>query len=397
MAAERPQIFSRLWESRRFWAEHFRPKKTDLGLRSGNTSVMRLSLPDSKYHEHTQVAVFLKNLRDRLQALPGILNAGMVSCPLVSVPGFCPDTVFEIEGHPSSSGHLTDAEYRQVSPEFFRAAGIPLSEGRTFTDRDEIGLDDKHPHSGQVIVNRAFARRFFPTENALGKHVELHWFVGNNAQPTSLKYEVISVAGDALERPDAAAEPIFYLPIFAGDSTDISIVLHMANAATGVSAQAESIIHQLDPDLAVFGVQTVSQLVNDTIRSRKYMTLLFGVFAMLAIVLATVGLYGVVSWGVLQRRNETALRMAVGASATEVLKMIVLRGLRPTILGVMAGIPCALITLRVLRSLLFQVRPTDPFTFVVVPLLLVVVALLASFLPAIRAARIDPMMGLRVE
>ncbi len=369
----------------------------DLGLRATNTSVMRLSLPDLKYHERAQVSTFLKRLRDRLQSVPGIIDVGMISCPLVSVPGFCPDTIFEIEGHPSSSGHLRDAEYRQVSPRFFRAAGVPLLEGRAFTERDGIGLDDKHPHSGQVIVNRAFARRFFPSEKALGKRIELYWFVGNNAQQALLKYEIVGVAGDALERPDAAAAPIFYLPIFDGDSMEVNIVLHTVNAASGISALAESTIHQLDSELAVFGAQSVNQLVSGTIQSRKYMTLLFGAFAILAIVLATVGLYGVVSWGVLQRRSEIALRMAVGASRDDVLKMIVLKGLRPTILGVMAGIPCALMSLRVLRGQLFQVRPTDPFTFVAVPLLLVAVATLASLLPAIRAARIDPMIGLRVE
>ncbi len=146
-----------------------------------------------------------------------------------------------------------------------------------------------------------------------------------------------------------------------------------------------STIHQLDSDLAVFGVQTISQLVGDTIQGRRYMTLLFGAFAILAIVLANVGLYGTVSWGVLQRRNEIAIRIAIGASRNDVVKMVLLRGLRPTIAGVAAGIPCALLTLRFLRSLLFQIRPSDPLTFAAVPLLLLAIASLASFLPAIRA------------
>lgn len=369
----------------------------NLGLRISNTSVMKLSLPEAKYHERAQVSAFLKNLRNRLQSLPGMTDVGLSSCPLVSAPGYCPDTVFRIEGHSSPSGHLMDAEYRQVSPEFFRAAGMPLLEGRTFTERDGIGLDDNHLGSGQVIVNRAFAQRFFPTENALGKYIELYSFVGNNAKQSLLKYQVVGLAGDALGRPDAAAEPIFYLPIFDGDSNDINIVLHTAMPDSAVAAQAQAVIRQLDSDLAVFGVQTVSQLIGDTIQGRKYMTLLFGAFAILAIVLATVGLYGVVSWGVLQRQNEIAIRMAVGASRNDVVNMILLKGLRPTIAGLMVGIPCALLALRLLRTLLFQIRPTDPFTFVVVPLLLLAIAALASFLPAIRAARIDPTIGLRIE
>ncbi len=369
----------------------------DLGLRTTNTLVMRISLPDFKYHERAQVSSFLKTLQDRLQSAPGMKDVGFSSCPVVSVPGFCPDSVFQIEGHPSPSGHLMDAEYRQVSPGFFQAAGMPLLEGRTFTERDGIGLDDKNPHSGQVIINRAFAQRFLPSEHPIGKHIELDWFVGNNAKQTLLKYEIVGVAGNAIERPDAAVEPVFYLPIFDGDSDDVSIVLHTANASSGVSAEAQSIIHQVDSDLAVFGVQTVSELVDDTIQGRRYMTLLFGAFAILAIVLATVGLYGVVSWGVLQRRNEIAIRMAIGASAGEVLKMVLLNGLRPTISGLIVGLPCALLAARLLRSMLFQVGASDPFTFVAVPLLLLAIASLASLLPAMRAARIDPSIGLRIE
>ncbi len=156
-------------------------------------------------------------------------------------------------------------------------------------------------------------------------------------------------------------------------------------------------IHRLDSDLAVFGVQNMSEVVDDTIQGRKYMTLLFGSFALLAIILATVGLFGVVSWGVLQRRNEIAIRMTIGASTNHVLGMVVMKGLRPTIAGLVAGIPCALLGAQFLRSLLFQVRPADPFTFIAVSVLLLAVASTASLVPAARAARTDPLIGLRIE
>jgi predicted permease len=369
----------------------------DLGLRASNTLMMRVSLPESKYHDRPQVSAFLKNLEDRLHSVPGIKDVGLSSCPLVSVPGFCPDTVFQIQGHPSRSGHLMDAEYRQVNPHFFQAAGVPLLEGRAFTEQDGIGLDDKHPHSGRIIVNQAFVKRFLPLEKPIGKRIGLYWFVGNNPKQTSLRYEIIGVVGDALERPETSAEPIFYLPIFDGDSTDVSIVLNTAIPTRVFSNEARSIIHQLDSDLAVFGLQTMSESVDNTIKGRKYITLLFGAFAIVAIVLATVGLYGVVSWGVLQRTNEITIRMAMGASANNVLRMILLKALQPTMAGVIVGVPCALLAARLLRSFLFQVRPSDPFTFVVVPVLLLGVASFASFVPALRATRIDPMIGLRSE
>jgi predicted permease len=369
----------------------------NLGLRVNNTLVMRLSLPDSRYHERTQIVSFLRALQDRLKDVPGVTSVGLSSCPLVSGPGYCPDTVFQIEGHSSPAGHLTDAEYREVSPGFFRAAGMPVLNGRMFTERDGIGLDDTHPHSGQVIVNSAFARRFFPSETAIGKHIQLFWFVGNNTKESLLNYEIVGQVGNALARPDAPAGPIFYLPIFDGDSTDISIVLDTANEQTRVAAEAQGIIRQLDSDLAIFGVQSVSQPVEDTIQGRRYMTLLFGTFAALALVLATVGLYGVVSRGVLQRRNEIAVRMAIGATTKDVLTMVLSRGLRPTVAGVAIGIPVAILAARFLSSQLFQVGPSDPLTFALVSFILLVVALLACFLPAIRAVRIDPMIGLRLE
>ncbi|MGA8597433.1 MAG: ABC transporter permease [Bryobacteraceae bacterium] len=368
----------------------------DLGLRATNTLTMRFFLPDSKYHERAQASAFLKTLEDRLQSAPGVREVGLSSCAIVSVPGYCPDTVFQIEGHPSPSGHLTDAEYQEISPDFFRAAGVPLFAGRGFTVRDGIGLDDKNPHAGQVIINREFAKRFIPSENPIGKHIKLYWFVGNMAKQTLLNYEIVGIAGDALERPDAGVEPIFYLPILDGDATEINVVLHTV-AGSRVSAEARSIIRQLDPDLAVFGVQTVSELMDGTIHGRKYITLLFASFAVLAMALATVGLYGVVSWGVVERRNEIAIRMTIGATAGDVLKMIVLRGLRPVMTGVIVGLPCAAFAARLLRTQLFEIQPGDPFMFVAVPLLLVAIASLASFLPALRAVRVDPAAGLRVE
>ncbi len=369
----------------------------DLGLRTSNTLVMTVSLPDAKYHERAQVSAFLKDLQNRLQAIRGVADVGFSNCPLVSLPGYCPDTVFRIEGHPMPPGHMMDAEYRQVSPGFFRSAGMPLVAGRTFTERDGIGLDDQHPRPGQAIVNENFARRFLPSEVALGKQIELYWFVGNSRTQTLLKYEIVGVTRDALDRPDAGARPVFYLPMFDGDSGDVNIVLHTAGAGASIPAQARAAIHQLDSDLAVFGVHTVNEVVGETIQDRRHVAGLFGAFAILAIVLATVGLYGVVSSGVVQRRNEIAVRMAIGAGTGDVLRMVLLSGLRPAIAGVFAGIPCALAAGRFFRTLLFEIHPADPVTLAAVVLMLLACASLASIVPARRAARIDPTIGLRAE
>jgi putative ABC transport system permease protein len=370
---------------------------TDLGLRTEHTLAMRISLPDTRYRERTQVAAFLKELVDRLQSAPGVLDAGLSSCPTVTDPGFCPDTVFQIENQPSPAGRLRDAQYRAVDPSFFRASGIPLLQGRPFTSRDGIGLDDSQPHTGQVIINQALAKRFFAAQDPIGRYLTLYWFVGNNSERTLLRYEVIGVAANVLERPQAAAYPTFYVPILDGDFTDISVILHTTNTPRSIVTEARSIVHRMDADLPVFGIQLVSESVGETARDRQFTMTLIASLAGLAVVLAAVGLYGVVSWGVSQRVNEISIRMALGATFGEVRKMILLEGLRPALLGVAIGIPGAAFATGLLRSLLFQVRPFDPLTFVVVPLMLLAVAALASLLPAIRATRIDPTAGLRSE
>jgi len=370
---------------------------TDLGLRTEHTLAMRISLPETRYRERAQVSAFLKELVDRLQSTPGVLDAGLSSCPTVTEPGFCPDTVFQIEGQPSPAGRLRDAQYRAVDPNFFRASGIPFLQGRPFTSRDGIGLDDSRPHTGQVIINQALAKQFFQARNPLDKYITLDWFVGNNPERTRLRYEVVGVVANVLERPQAAAHPTFYVPILDGDFTDISVILHTTNNPHSVVTEARSIVHRMDADLPVFGTQLVSELVGETARDRQFTMSLIALLAGLAAILAAVGLYGVVSWGVSQRVNEICIRIALGATPGEVRKMILLKGLRPALVGVAIGIPCAALATGLLRSLLFQVSPVDPLTFAAVPLLLLVVAAVASWLPAIRATRIDPTAGLRSE
>jgi len=370
---------------------------TNLGLRTANTLTMRISLPETKYRERTQVSTFLKELSDQLKSAPGVLDVGLSSCPTVVLPGFCPDTVFQIENQPSPAGKLMDAQYRAVDPGFFRAAGIPLLQGRPFTVRDGIGLDDKHPHPGNVIINQALAKQFFAAQDPIGKYLTLYWFVGNNVERTRLRFRVIGIAANVLERPQGSTEPTFYVPILDGDSTDISIILHTTRDPDSIVAEARSIIHRMDADLSVFGVQSVRELIGETTRDTQFIMALFGLFGGLAIALAAVGLYGLVSWGVSQRVNEISIRIALGATRGEVRQMILIKGLRPALIGIAIGVPFTAFAASLLRNLLFQVRPVDPFTFIVVPLMLLGVAILASSLPAIRATRIDPNIGLRSE
>ena len=369
---------------------------TNLGLGTSNRLIMRLSLPDTRYHERLQVSSFLKELTAQLQSIPGVLGVGLSSCPAITLPGFCPDSVFQIEHRAPRAGHPMDAQYRGVNPDFFRAAGIPVLRGRAFTPSDGIGVDDKNPLPGAAVINQAFAREFFPTEDPIDRFITLYWFVGNNPERSVLRYRIVGISGDVLERPQTPAQPTFYLPLLDGDSTEVSIILHTAAGGT-VAGAARSVLQKIDPDLAVFGVQSMDESLHETTGDRQFVMTLLAAFAGMAMVLASVGLYGVVSWGVSQSVKEIAIRIALGANSGEVHRMVLLRGLRPALLGITTGIPAAAFLTRLMRGLLFGVRPLDPVTFTLVPLLLVTVTVLACSLPAIRATRVDPTTGLRVD
>jgi len=369
----------------------------DLGLRLSNRMTMRVSLPDARYHERSQVSAFLKQLAGELQSVPGVQDVGLTSCPAITLPGFCPDSVFQIENQPASSNRLPDAGYRGVNPEFFRAAGIPILHGRSFNLSDGIGLDDKRPGTGAAIVNQAFAKKFFPAADPVDHVILLNWFVGNNTSQSALRYRIVGVSGDVLEQPQSPAKPMFYLPLLDGDSTEISIVLNVAAGAPAVASDVRSVVRKLDPDLALFGIQSLHDSIDETTGQERFVMTLLGAFAAIAVVLAAVGLYGVVAWGVSQRTKEIAIRIALGATRGQVRTMVVTNGLRPALLGLAIGLPSAAWLTGLLQSLLVDVRPTDPITFTLVPLLLLAVTVLACVAPAIRATRVDPTVGLRVD
>lgn len=225
----------------------------------------------------------------------------------------------------------------------------------------------------------------------------LDWFVGNNTERSALRYRVVGISGDVLERPQVPVQPTFYLPLLDGDSNDLVIVLHAGIDLGSVAAGARSAVRGADPDLAVFGMQSMEESVSETTRDQQFVMTLLAAFAGIAMVLAAVGLYGVVSWGVSQRVKEIAIRIALGATPREVHRMVLLKGLRPALIGIAIGIPAAASLTGLMQGFLFGVRPIDPLTFTVVPLMLLAITVLASSVPAMRAPRVDPTVGLRVD
>ncbi len=367
------------------------------GVRVDHTLTMAVLLPDASYKIPAQRAAFLRQLAERIQTVPGVISSGLATC--APVVGHCDDLVFSIEGHPLPAGQLMDALDRAANPGYFKAAGIPLLSGRTFTKQDGIGFDEKHPKLGSVVISESMAKKYFPHEDPLGKRVFFEIDVNKNkfnGNPVP-RYEVIGVVGDVLSAIDGKITPTLYFSLFDGARDQVYVLLHTAVEPHSIIAAARNEIHKLNPDLAVFEVRTMEEIIGHSASDRQFSMLLFGSFAGFAVLLAAVGLYGVLSYAVSQRKGEIGIRMALGASHSDVSGLVLKEGMKPALTGIAVGIVGALFASRILQSMLFGITPLDPLTFTIVPPVLLAVAALACYLPAFRATRIDPTVALRVE
>lgn len=363
------------------------------GVRLDHTLTVGIELPDPADNQHPKISAFLRQLGDRLQTVPGVVSAGMVTCPPVG--GHCSDSVFSIEGHSLPPGQFMDALYRAADPRYFQAAGIPLLRGRTFTQKEGIGFDRDHPHTGPIIISDLFAKKFFGRENPMGQHITFD-FTGEGKHPVR-RYQVIGIVGDVVKNLDAEMEPAFYLPLLDGDSDDVYIVLHTSVDPHSVTSAVRREIHSLDPDLPLFQIRTMDEILGQSASDRQFNMLLFSSFAGLALLLAAVGLYGVLSYSVSQRQSEIGIRLALGADVSNVRALVLKHGMRPAVAGLAAGLLAAVFAARIMKTLLFGISSGDPITFVLVPLILFSVTLLACYVPSVRATRIDPATALRTE
>ena len=339
---------------------------------------------------------FFRELPERLGAIPSVISAGLSNC--LPVGGHCNDNLFYIEGRPNPPGQIMDALQRNVDPGYFAAIGLPLLRGRTFTQEDGIGDDRKHPGRPVVMVSESLVRAWFGKEDPIGKRLFTNsaLVLEHSQGPPAPHYEIVGVVGDVPDALDRPAAPTFYMPL--ADKTDddqIYAVLHTAGEPHTAITAARAEIARLNPNLAVDRIRTVRDLVGESAAGHQFQMVLFGSFAVLALVLAAFGLYGVLSYAVSQRRGEIGVRMALGAGRVEVAGLVLREGLEPVLAGVAIGLTAAFFACRLLRSLLFGVGPNDPLTFAVAPLVLVAAAAAACYLPALRAARIDPAITLR--
>ena len=288
---------------------------------------------------------------------------------------------------PSADGVQLNAQIRPVSPGYFATMQIPLKQGRDFTEQD----NEKSP--GVTIVNEVFAQRFWPNESPLGKRIRYgrDW-LSIVAVCGSIKHSALDVAPDAeiyVPYPQVPAGAM----TFVGRSLNFVI---RSSASGGVAVSTRAAIHALNPSLVV-KVNTMDALIQDSVAQPRFRTWLIGIFSVFALTLACLGIYGVIAYLVTQRYKEIGIRMALGATRANILQLILGRTFKLTALGILAGLIAAFFLSRFLSSILFGINAHDPLTFIAVPFCLVLIALLAGYLPARRATRVDPVRSLRYE
>ncbi len=360
-------------------------QQTDPGFRAENAATFRVSLPASRYAQPAQQRAFFRQLAERLRSLPSATDVGLTN--YVPLGGSWSLVRFTITGRLVSPEETPSASNQVVTPSYFRAMGITMAAGRLFTDQD----DENAPRA--AIVNETLARRWWPDASAVGQRIHLE-----GESPDSPPLNVVGVVRDVRQlRPNEEAAPELYRCFLQAPTGSMAVVLRASSVPLALAAAARREVATLDPNQPVYNVDTLNQIVEDSMWQPRLTAVLFGVFSGLALALAAVGIYGLTAYTVAQRRREIGLRMAMGATPTDVLRLILGRGLALALAGVLSGMVAAYIFARAVKGLLYGVGAADPATFLTAPIFLLGVAVAANLAPALRASRTDPMTALRHE
>ncbi|HEX7117191.1 MAG TPA: FtsX-like permease family protein, partial [Longimicrobiales bacterium] len=358
--------------------------ETDTGMRTERVLTLRLSLVGSAYRDQDDLRGFVDRLLPRLGALPGASAVGAIGW--LPMSGSKSSTAYTVVGRPAPApGEEPVADIRIIAGDYHRAMGIPLLRGRTFDARD-------HEDAPRVyVINEALAKEQFPGEDPIGRRLSIPW-------GEVLEGEIIGVVGNVRESGlDQDPAPAIYWSYPQMPFELLNVAIRTAGDPTSLAGAAAAAVRAIDPDQPVAEIRTMEQVVRITVARPRFNLTLLGGFAGASLLLAALGLFGVVSYSVAQRAQEIGVRVALGASTGDVLRMIVREGIALTLAGVAIGIVAAVASTRLLATLLYGVSPTDPLTLTGVSVFLATVALVASYLPARRAARLDPTITLRAE
>jgi putative ABC transport system permease protein len=361
-----------------------RLQQVNAGFNPENVLSVPFVLPQSRYPEGSARAAIVNHIMEKTKALPGVQAVGGVTT--LPLSGEYSSASFIVEGQTVSPEGRNVANMRAATPDYFRVMGIPIIKGRGFTEQDHSDAP------AVVIINESFARLYFQDEEPIGKRVI------SPASSDGIPMTIVGVVGDVRnDGPEDEPRPEFYYSYFQNPIRFTVMAIRTSAEPSGLIPAVRREIWSEDKDLPLANISTLEQLLGKTTAQRRFNLLLLGLFSGLALVLAVVGIYGVVSYAVTQRTHEIGIRLALGAQQGDVRKLVIKQGMIPVVAGIAIGLSGAFALTRLMKSLLFGVSATDPLTFVGLSLLLIVVALVACWIPARRATKVDPLMALRYE
>jgi len=366
-----------------------RLRSTDVGCVTKNMLTLKFSLPEKKYDTPEKMNAFNEALLERVRAIPGVRAAALGNT--LPGAGYWGDFVFTVKEHPPlmPGENRPEALMRWADPGYFSALGIPLVSGRFFTN------DERGARAYKVIVSRQLVREYFHGDNPIGKHLHVpaHFHTG---APDKVDYEIVGVVGDTLYQVGKEPKATMYFPLLEGINSEM-LAVRTESDPLRFSVSVQKQFASLDPELPVSDIRTMDQVIGESLVNANLSATLVLAFAILSLLLASVGLYGVLSYLAAQRTTELGIRIALGAQRDQILQLMLVDGLRPALFGLGLGLALSVVATQILQSMLFATKPLDPIVLSGVIATLLAVAVLACLAPAWRASRLDPMQALRSE
>lgn len=359
-------------------------EKVNPGFQPSNLLEARISLPGNRYPESARQVEFFGQLEERLAGLPGVEEVGAIS--FLPLSGDRSASGFVVEGRPApAAGQEPVGDMRAVTPGYFNTMGIPVLRGRNLSRADQASAPSV------TLISETLARTMFPGEDPIGKRLAYDW-------DDHVSAEIVGITGDVHHSGLATAPHMeIYRPVAQFPYSSMSVVLRTTGEPAAISSLVRREVHTIDPDQPVGSLTPMTTLLRETLAKPRLNTLMLGLFAVVGLLLASIGIYGLLSYVVAQRSREIGIRLALGANAGNVLRLVVGHGMSLTLAGIGIGLTVSLLLARVLNNLLYGVAPRDPLTFVAVPMVLLAVALAACAVPAWRATRVDPVRAMKGE